>query len=464
MTAVRIFALALAIVLSCPGFRLYGSFPMPPYLQAVTRGGICVLVEATATDTLAVVYGRTASYGNTARTHMILMTTGSTYVHRVWISGLAPNTLYHYRAIQNADTSDDATFRTAPDPGTPFRFAWFADSRTGTAVHEAIARRIAEASPVVSLYGGDIASSPSYAAWKNEFFRPDQLALIARVPFYNAPGNHEGWATNTMAFTQTPDTASQALGYFSVDYGDMHVLVLNTEVSFSQGSPQYAFAGNDLSSTTKQWKIVIAHKPAYCAGGHGENTDLKLMTQAIFELRSVDMVIGGHSHFYQHNLVKGIHHMVLGSAGAPLYDTDSASYTLKSARDYSYGIVDVTPGTFRMMVYNAGGAVLDSIILRKPPAAKTGDLVLPREFRLYPNYPNPFNPTTTIRYDVPRSAYVNLSVFDVLGHRVSEEVDGRQEAGRYNVSVTGERLSGWVYFCRLEAAGTVLVRKLLLLR
>lgn len=460
----RFIAIGLAVASSGWGSQLSGSFLVTPYLQGVTRVSIYVLVESNVPDTLAVLYGTSSAYGRTARTESIRMTTGSTYVHRVRLSGLNPNTVYHYRAAQNADTSSDALFRTAPEPGTPFRFAWFADCRSGTAIHDSIARRVNDAHPLVSLYGGDLASSQSYSAWKNEFFRPDQLALISHVPFYNAPGNHEGWATNTIAFTQTPDTASSAGGYFSIDYGDMHVLVLNTQIPYSQGSPQYVFASKDLSSSTSTWKIVIAHKPAYCAGGHGEDADLKVMTKDLFEPLLVDMVIGGHSHFYQHNLVNGIPHMVLGSAGAPLYDPDSASYTVKSAKDYSYGIVDVLPGLFRMIVYNAGGIPLDSVVLRKVTGVKTGGLMVPGDLYLYPNYPNPFNPVTTIAYDVPKASNVDLSVFDQLGRRIRQEVNGRQDAGHYVVSFLGGRLSSGVYFCRLAAGGTTRVRKLLLLR
>jgi hypothetical protein len=403
MRTTKVLLTAMAITFSGPSVPLYGSFVMSPYLQGVTRSSIYVLVESTVQDTVVVLYGTGAApAGMAAKSAMIVPTTGSTYVHKVWITGLHPSTLYHYRAVQDADTSLEATFRTAPEPGTPFRFAWFADCRSGAAVHDSIVKRIAEAAPVVSLYGGDLASSPRYTAWKSEFFRTPQLALIARVPFYNAVGNHEGWTANTMAFTQPTDSSYSALGYFSADYGDMHVLVINTEISFSRGSPQFAFAARDLASTAKAWRIVIAHRPAYGAGGHGENAELKAMTTAIFEPNAVDMVIGGHSHFYQHNFVNGIHHMVLGSAGAPLYDPDSATYTIHSAKDYSYGIVDVSPGVFHMMVYNAHGAILDSVVLMKPAGVKTGELETPHT--AHPEHAKPLDPATTASSSRPGTA------------------------------------------------------------
>jgi predicted phosphodiesterase len=364
---------------------------MAPYLQAVTTNSIYVLVESNSADTLFVDFGTTPSYGSQARTESIRQTTDRTFVHSVKIGGLSPNTVYHYRAMVASSISADARFRTAPNPGTGFRFAWMADCRLGKypnfwtspipgtglvfawmadrswggEIHDVISKRIADANPAMSLYGGDLCLNSSYAAFKEQFFRPHELALIASVPFFNSPGNHEKWSQNTKAFTRAPASPSGTEDYFSFDYGDMHVLVLNNEVDYSEGSPQYLYAQSDLSSTSKPWKIVTYHKPAYCAGGHGEDGKMKTMSEKIFEPNHVDVVLCGHSHFFQHNLVNGIHHMVLGSAGAPLYTPDKASYTLKSARDYSYGIIDVTPKSFSMMVYNGRGVPLDTLLLKK---------------------------------------------------------------------------------------------------
>lgn len=338
-----------------------------PYLQAVTRNSIYVLVESDTRDTAEIQFGLDTLYGAIAKTESIEATTAvpPTFVHNIKLSGLIPETTYHYRASQGAEKSVDYTFRTAGGPGRPFRFGWMADCRTGTAVHDSIARRILDAAPVVLLYGGDLARNRSYEAFKTDFFLPGERALIARVPFFNATGNHEGWTTNTEAFTQAPASASGTQEYYSFDYGDMHVLVVNNEVPSIVGSPQYLFAAKDLATTQQRWKVVIAHRPAYCAGGHGDDTNMVAMTTNIFEKHGVDLVLAGHSHFYQHNLVHGIPHLVIGSAGAPLYEPKSAPYTVLSAKEYNYAIGDVDSVSLRLMVYNERGALLDSITLQK---------------------------------------------------------------------------------------------------
>jgi len=342
-----------------------GTILMSPYLQGVTTNSIYVLVECSTTDTVVVEYGLTGSYGLRARTESCDTTTNSTYVHNIKISGLSPNTLYHYRALQNGTTTGEAAFRTAPNPGTSYRFAWMADFRTGVTVHDSIAKRVKEANPVMSLYGGDLGINSKYSSFKEQFFRPQELALIAGVPFFNTPGNHERWTPNTRAFTQAPSSSSGTQEYYSFDYGDMHVLVLNNELPYDEASPQYQFAVRDLSSTTRAWKVVIAHRPAYCAGGHGEDDGMKKLSENVFVPNHVNVVFNGHSHFFQHNLVNGIHHMIIGSAGAPLYDIKTAPYVIKSAKDYNYGIIDVTSSSFNLMVYNNRGMPLDTLLLRK---------------------------------------------------------------------------------------------------
>jgi acid phosphatase type 7 len=344
---------------------------MTPYLQAVSQTSVCVMVECDATAPATVAYGTTDAYGMAATTDSTAATTSTappTYVHVVKLTGLLPATLYHYRASQGGDPTPDRTFTTAPAPGASFRFAIMGDCRTGTAPHDAIAARMLAANPRFSLYLGDLCGDSSYGMFKSEFFRPNELELISRVPFVNTVGNHEGWTTNTKTFQRMPASASGTQAYGSFDYGDIHVLVLNFMVPYAVGSPQYTFAAADLAAATKPWKVVIVHSPAYCVGGHGEDAGMITMATNVFEPNHVDLVLAGHSHFYQHNLVNGIPHLVLGGGGAPLHDPGTAPYVVKSAKSYSYAIVDFTPTKLHLVVYSDTGKELDTLDLARTPA------------------------------------------------------------------------------------------------
>jgi acid phosphatase type 7 len=359
------FLIVVSLILVC--FNSYADIIMNPYLQAVTQNSVYVVVECNSKEMVTVNYGISSSLGSIIKTEFISLTDAepSTFVHKIRISGLEPNTVYFYNAQQGNTISKTYSFRTAVANGTPFRFAWMADCRSDTLVHSQIASLIKNANPFFSLYGGDLCKNEDYKYWKLEFFIHNELELISSVPFFNTPGNHEEWEQNTKAFTRAPDSKSGLQDYYSFDYGDMHVLVLNNEVDCYQGSPQYNFAEKDLTDSKQIWKVVIFHEPAYCFGGHGENTEMKKMSKKVFVPNKVDIVLTGHSHFYQHNFVQGIHHFVIGSAGAPLYSPDSTTWTLRTAKDYNYAIADVSPESFKVMVYNNYNKILDSLLLIK---------------------------------------------------------------------------------------------------
>ncbi len=102
-------------------------------------------------------------------------------------------------------------------------------------------------------------------------------------------------------------------------------------------------------------------------------------------------------------------------------------------------------------------------------ATGTADEVRPDEVALLPNYPNPFNPSTTIEYTLDAAQDVQLDVFNLLGRRVRTLVSGPQQAGRYTLNWDatdshGKRLPSGVYLARLEAGENRQIVKMTLLR
>ncbi len=90
--------------------------------------------------------------------------------------------------------------------------------------------------------------------------------------------------------------------------------------------------------------------------------------------------------------------------------------------------------------------------------------ILPREFSLKQNYPNPFNPTTTINYSIPRKAQVKLTIYNILGQKVTTLVNTEQGAGDYTVQWNGEHSASGIYFYKLTADKTALSKKMILLK
>jgi hypothetical protein len=89
---------------------------------------------------------------------------------------------------------------------------------------------------------------------------------------------------------------------------------------------------------------------------------------------------------------------------------------------------------------------------------------IPTHFAVHPNYPNPFNPTTTIAYDLPRSGKVEVAVYNILGQKVATLVSGAQKAGRYKVQLDASQWASGLYFFRVQYDGQQVVRKMLLVK
>ena len=116
----------------------------------------------------------------------------------------------------------------------------------------------------------------------------------------------------------------------------------------------------------------------------------------------------------------------------------------------------------------ASGANNQDLALSKASLSTTTES-LPTEFTLSGNYPNPFNPTTTIQYALPEEASVTLEVFDAMGRRVATLVNSQQAAGRYEAqwngrSDAGNTVASGMYLYRLRAGNFVETRTMLLMK
>lgn len=88
----------------------------------------------------------------------------------------------------------------------------------------------------------------------------------------------------------------------------------------------------------------------------------------------------------------------------------------------------------------------------------------PKEFELEQNFPNPFNPTTTIQYQLPQNAKVTLKVYDILGSEVATLVNEEQEAGYKEVKFNAVNIASGMYVYSLQAGEYVSVKKMLMVK
>ena len=79
--------------------------------------------------------------------------------------------------------------------------------------------------------------------------------------------------------------------------------------------------------------------------------------------------------------------------------------------------------------------------------------VNPKNYKLYNNYPNPFNPTTSIEYQLPEAAKITMTVYDILGREVVQLVNGEVDKGHHAVTFDGAKCASGIYFVRMTAQG-----------
>jgi len=158
-------------------------------------------------------------------------------------------------------------------------------------------------------------------------------------------------------------------------------------------------------------------------------------------------------------------------ASAPFSISFSVPYTLNPAQTVFMNPVfaPTTVGEYSgyMVIRHTGTSSPDTCYLFGRCALASEDDQpdgAPRDFRLAANYPNPFNATTRIAFDLPRAAEIRLEVFDLEGRLVRTLAQGAFVAGRHAVGFDGSALATGMYLCRLSAPGFSAMQKMMLLK
>lgn len=113
---------------------------------------------------------------------------------------------------------------------------------------------------------------------------------------------------------------------------------------------------------------------------------------------------------------------------------------------------------------NPALGVIDFMPFRLVTSVSNTNPEVPSGFKLFNAYPNPFNPTTNIKYQIANSSFVMLKIYDVAGKEISTLVNQKQSPGIYELSWDASKYSSGVYFYRIDAGGYSDVKKLVLIK
>jgi hypothetical protein len=243
---------------------------------------------------------------------------------KVVFTGLKPGTAFDYKVPGREELS--GSFKTPPAGDEPFEFVVYGDNRTRHDVHKkVIAAVLANSHPDFIVQTGDMVADGADASLWPIFFDIER-ELLRRVAFFPSLGNHEHNATDYYDFFQ-------AAPYYSFDWGKAHFAVFNSDIANAGPNEaarqafwkeQTAWLEEDLrKSQGATFRFVAAHHPPMTAvtSRQGDNPHITALIP-MFEKYHVTAALFGHDHNYQHYLKNGIHYLVAGGGGAPLYDVD----------------------------------------------------------------------------------------------------------------------------------------------
>jgi len=108
--------------------------------------------------------------------------------------------------------------------------------------------------------------------------------------------------------------------------------------------------------------------------------------------------------------------------------------------------------------YHSPSDMSEDIVLNKITTT------IPEKYLILESYPNPFNVTTHIEYNLPKDSYVELKIYNILGQEIETLINLYQRAGRYKTFFSGQNLPSGVYICRLKTQDFIKAKKITLLK
>jgi hypothetical protein len=500
-----------------------------PYLSIGTPGSVVVRWRTDIATDSRVRYGpavgnlTTTADDATVATEHIVTVTGLASETRYY---------YSVGSTIMALAGDDAdhSFRTHPTPGVrrPVRVWAIGDSGEGNQnardVRDAYLAYPGSGDTDVWLMLGDNAYNTGLDTEYQAAVFDTYPQLLRNTILWPTRGNHDvlhAGANNDYYEIFTLPTAGEAGGvasgteaYYSFDFANVHFMCLDSEGSNrTPGGAMLTWAALDLAATTQEWIVAFWHHPPYSKGSHDSDTETQLVEMReyalpLLEAGGVDLVLAGHSHSYERSMLidehyglsttladsmkldagdgdvngdgayrkptagpaahEGTVYAVAGSSAKTSGGALNHPVMVRSLNLLGSLVLDVDGDRLDATFIDENGAALDAfrivkgavVAVEKRPAAA---------FALEQNAPNPFNPSTTIRFSTPVAAVVDLTIYDVTGRRVATLLRRAMPAGEWTTAwdardERGIHVPSGVYFNRLTARTDVATKKIVLLK
>lgn len=384
----------------------------PTWLQNVSPNAISILWESYTAAPGIVEYGIDSKLGSVASSTST-MTKNGTYVHKVRIENLSPNTNYYYKAIQEDDTTPVAKFRTAPNnPFASFTIGQIGDSHGSTGIAIDMMKWLVDSAKIDLAWStGDIVSSAgnNYSDVKTNVVEQELRYFSSQTPLYVSMGNHDvngnwGGGDEIRKFFDQPKEYNSDPNGFSGSYMLVYGGLAAIFIDWNRMSSDIlgGWLEEQLASPSYQnafYRITVIHNSPYYERWHvdgegAQNTSLANVgaKEAYVNLLlkyNVDVSLSGHMHGYERGQLTNSSgrqtYFVTSGGGAHLEpsslyagDTNYSFITLGAFENqpagFNYGLVNevmtlhVNPvaATLKMNAFQSNGSflgVLDSILI-----------------------------------------------------------------------------------------------------
>ncbi len=364
--SIRSAVMAAALVtLVMPALATAKPFAKGPYLQNVSKSSVTVMWESTHT-----VPGTVVLLGDSPQT----LVAPPDSIHEITIDGLAAGRRYRYRVECEGDVRE-GEFATAPESNAPFSFVVFGDSRTNVGSHRRVVERIRREVPDFILGTGDMVDDGARDMDWQIFFDVESELLGENVLFPSI-GNHDRQgrgrtADNYRKYFSLPENSPDPERYYAFTYGNARFLILDSNAYSFALTDQTAWIERQLGEARLDREIahifVSMHHPPFSISLHGGQTELRDAWTPLFERYGVAAVFSGHDHCYSRSQSNGVHYIVSGGGGAPLYprsrkpskiDVDSHRYF---ERVNHYVRVHVIGNFIEMVALRADGSLMETL-------------------------------------------------------------------------------------------------------
>jgi cohesin domain-containing protein/type IX secretion system substrate protein len=281
----------------------------------------------------------------------------------------------------------------------------------------------------------------------------ESLAMIAPLPagfmgFYDALFNitFDNWAVTPMSINISVPPSPTDIDFTGVRYGDVNASFFD----MMAGPTTDEITGNIAISTIsaapgEEILVPIRYEGESTIHGYqlAVNYDSEKLEYIGFQQDGIIAnEIDGVIHLVWSDIMNGVETgSALGSLRFNVLADEGESTELEISEsvisDYSGDEILVSTEIGTVNVMSTGINHDDSILIT--------------EYKLHPSYPNPFNPSTTIAFDVPEIAVVNVKVYNALGRMVGELYSGRVPMGRYEMTFNASDMASGVYYVVMEA-------------